>query len=366
MSAPVEVSNLKITRFEVAVPELMELFGIKELPLAVAHAEIEVRNVSVAVINGLRRTLIDEMPGYALSMPPGGFDTSLTSEVFTLQGFLANRLACLRLRPQISADVFTDLRLKLDVSNPGAIPLTIFSGDLEVEAGSMTVPLFNPTTELTTLMPGKRLVVGGIQISSGFGRDNGVYNNACCGAFTHLDIPQFSAAEMREEGSSAAALSGYKVSSLVARPRWHRLLIDFPATSDDYKNEVRNHLIDACKNIKERLLLIATAIDRRAEMPSSGFAHRGVQYTVVVLESGLSEGSLRVPNETHTIGEIIRSAIFELAPGISNIAYTIVSHENHLNLSARHTEDVTRIILDAIKYSIATFDAIQRGVAATR
>ena len=363
-----EVVRVKITRHEITaadVPELRELFRLERLPLAQARVEIELRGVPTAVVNAFRRVVIDEMPGHALKVPADGFSAELTTDPFMLPQFVNSRIACLRLRPQIPADIVANLRLKLDVSNKGATPLAVYAGDFEVTEGAMPEPLFNPTTKLAVLQPGKRLVILGVHISTGYGRDNGVYIVACRGAYTHLDLEQHSDAEMREEKGAAADWSGYKVSSLLADPRHHLLTATLPATTANLA-EARAVFADACANIKERLRLIATTVERRAEAPSGGFAHRGVQYTVVELEAGLSEGILQVPGETHTIGELLRRTVYELTPDVANVAYTIVSHENRLSLSVRHTEDVTRILMRAIHHAIATFDAIQRGVTAAR
>jgi hypothetical protein len=372
------VVGIKITRYEITaakVPLLHTLFGLDRLPLAQSRVEIELDHVSTAVVNAFRRTLIDEMPGHALKVPkdemPGhalkapsdGFNITETTDHFSLPQLVENRIACIRLSPQIPPEVIANLRLKLDVSNGGATPLTVYAGDFQVTAGVLREPIFNPTTEITVLQPGKRIVIEGIHISTGYGRDNGVYNVACRGAFTHLDLEQYSDAEMRLEQGVAANWSGYKVSSLLANPRHHLLSATLPATTAN-PAETRAVFADACKNIIGRLRVIATTVERRAEVPSGGFAHHGIQYTVVDLEAGLSEGILQAP-ETHTIGELLRRTIYELTPDIANVAYTIISHENRLRLSIRHTEDVTRILMDAIYYAIATFDAIQDGVTST-
>jgi DNA-directed RNA polymerase subunit L len=363
-----EVVSFKVTRSELTaeeVPELRELFRLERLPLSPARAEVEVKGVPTAAINALRRVLVDEMPGYALKVPADGFDTDLSTDPFMLPQFVNARIAALRLRPQIPADVAAALRLKLDVANKGATPLSVYAGDLEIAEGAMPEPLFNPTAKLAVLQPGKRIVIRGVHVSTGYGRDNGVYNVACRGAYTHLDLEQHSDAEMRKENGAAADWSGYKVSSLLANPRHHRLTATLPAATANLA-EVRAVFADACANIKERLRLISTTIERRAETPSGGFSHRGVQYTVVQLESGLSEGILQIPGETHTIGELLRRTVYEVAPDIANVAYTIVAHENRLSLSVRHSDDVTRILMRAVQHAIATFDAIQRGIAAAR
>lgn len=346
-----------------AVPELRELFGLDRLPMAPTEFRIEIKGVPTAVVNAFRRTVTDEMPGLALTVPTGGFDTGLTTDLFLIPQYVNGRISNLRLRPQIPAGVVAGLRLSLDVSNGGVTPLAVYAGDLRVSGGEMPEPLFNPTARLADLQPGKRLVIRGIHISTGQGRDNGIYNVACRTAYSHLDLEQYSDAEMREETGAAADLSGYKVSTLLADPRHHLLTATLPATAAN-PAEARAVFADACGNIKERLRLIAASVERRGET-SAGGAGRGVQYTVVSLEAaGLSEGILQVPGETHTIGELLRRTIYELTPDIANVAYTIVSHENRLCLTVRHSEDVTRVLMRAISHAIATFDAIQHGISA--
>lgn len=361
--ASAKVVRVQVTRSELTatnVPELYELFHLERLPLAPSRVEIELQNVPTAVVNAFRRVITDEMPGLALSVPADA-STELTTELTMLPQFVNNRIAGLRLRPQIPADVAASLRLRLDVVNRGAAPLAVYAGDLEVVAGAMPEPLFNPTTKLAVLQPGKRLVVEGIHISKGYGRDNGMFNVACRAAYTHLDLAQYTAADMREEAGVAADWSGYSVSSLLSDPRHHLLTATLPATAAD-PAEVRAVFADACANIKERLRLISHTIENRGETPSGGFAHSGVQYTVVEL-AGLFEGTLQVPGETCTIGELLRRTVYELTPDVSYVAYTIVRHENRLSFSIRHTEDVTHVLSRAVQHAIATFDTIQRGVA---
>ncbi len=342
-------------------PALRTLFGLERLPLAPCRVSVEVRGVPTAVINALRRVVTDEMPGHALKVPPDGFKSELTSELFMTPQFVNGRIELLRLRPQIPADVAATLRLKLDVTNSTATLMMVHAGDLQVSAGSMPEALFNPTTPLAFLQPGMRIVIDGIYVSTGYGRDHGMYNVASLAAYTHLDLEQYSDAEQREEDGPAVDLSGYKASCLVADPKHHRLTATIPATTPDTA-EVRAIFADACANVKERLRLIATTVERRAESSSAGFAHRGVQFTVVQLEGGVSEGILQIPGETYTIGELVRRTVFDLTPELVNVTYVIVAHENKLVLTIRHTEDVVRVLSRAIQFAIGTFDELQRGV----
>lgn len=273
-------------------------------------------------------------------------------------------------------EVVAKLRLKLDVTNKGTSTRSVYAGDLEVDTENGTIlsePIFNPTFKIAFLQPGKRLVITGIHIATGYGRDNGAFLVARRAAYRHLDIPQYTTAETHDAGGVAVDWSGYKTSCLVANPRHHVLTASLAATTANTA-EVRSVFVDACASIKERLRLIATTIDRRGVMKgahsmgtdSTDRPSSGVQFTVVGLEAGLTMGTLQVPGETHTIGELLRRSVYETVPDISYAAYSIVAHENQMTFQIRHTEDVTRILTAAVQHAIQIYDAIQRGISNAR
>lgn len=357
----VTVSNATVTRATLgdeAREALWELFQLRDLPLAQTRVSVDISGVPTAVVNGLRRAVCDEMPGRALVVGDPAAPDGTTDE-FLLPEFVHQRVRLTPLRHGIPADVARDLVLGLDVTNHGAAPLSVYTGDFVVVAGAMPEPLFNPTIKLGVLQPGKRLVIEGVRIASGDGRNDAAYMVARRARFTHLDLEQWGDAETREEHGPAVDLSGYKTSCLVADPRSHRLTFELPAAADDPAGAL-SALGDACANIKERLRLVASTV-RRAGEPW----HRGAHYAEMALADGLAEGSLRVPGETSTLGEILRRAVFEREPGVANVSYVVVPHENALNFSLRLAGgDVTELLRGAIDAAIETFDAIQRGLAA--
>jgi len=368
---PVEVVSVRLDRRPVtseAVPELYELFKLRELPLAKTGVEIELRGVSTAVVNALRRAALDEMPGRALKVPPDGFSFELSTDPFMLPEFVGQRLASIPLRCQISPDTVAGARLQLDVTNHSATALSVYAGDLTFIGAAPREPLFNPTFRLATLCPGKRIVINGIYIDIGYGRDNATYNVVRRAALRHLDVAQHTDAEMREEygkdgkRNPVADLSGYKVSCMVADPRHHVLRAVVPATSPA-PAETRAVFADACANIRERLQLVAAAVEQ-AGAPAG--ARHGIQYTVIQLEGGLTEGVLQVPGETYTIGELLKRTVFELEPGISSVTSLVISHENRLEVTIQHTDDVTKLLRAAIQRAIETFDTIRQGITDAR
>ena len=364
---PPQVVGVEVERKRLTVSDVPELadFGLAELPLRPSHARVELKGVATAYVNALRRTLMDEMPGHYLRVPPltgpgqpgeamPGFDTGRTTEEYMLPQFVAQRIGLIPLRPQLSKGDLA-LVLRFDAVNTGAAPITVYSGDLVPESGTLPdPPLFNPTFEIATVQPGKALHVGGIHIATGVGRDNAAACNACRASFAHLDVPQYADAEIRDEKGAAADLSGYKVSSMVADPRHHVLSAWFAATTPDPAG-VRAVLADACANLATRLRLCEAAL-------RGGEGAHGSQYSTAPQGNGLTEGVLVVQGETMSVGEVLRRTVVDREPDISYIACT-VSQDRGLRVVARFAGDVTAVLLDAARVAIQTFNDIQRGIS---
>jgi hypothetical protein len=351
MTQPIEVVRVSLKRNELTaknVPALRELFGLEKLPLAETVVELEIKGVSTAIASAIRRAVTDEMPGKALQVPPDGFSFDDTTDPYMLPPYVNQRVSLIRLRSQISPDIVEGLELELDVSNSSTSVLSVYAGDMKIVKGVLTEPLFNPTYKLATLQPGKRIVIRGIRITNGFGRDDAVYNVSCCGVNLPLDVEQFTHAEMCEEKGPAADWSGYKVSSLVANPRHHLVRTILPATTA-VPAESRVILVDACANIVGRLRRIAGAV-------SGSAALHGIRLTIAQLEGGLSQGVLRIPSETATIGAVLTRTLFEA--GVS-----CVSHTGSLVITVDYAGDVGALISKSIQDAIKVFDTIRDGIA---
>jgi len=352
------------------VPALKDLFGLDELPLAVSDVEVELKGIPTSHVNALRRVLIDEMTGYALAVPPDGFKCS---NPFMLPPYVNQRISLIPLKAQISPSlIHTDqnkgARLKLSVENPRQVRMTVYAGDMEFVEGNQEI-LFNPTFAIADLNPGERIDISDIMITAGHGRDNAIYNVGRCAAYTHLDIPQYTKDEIcsvptkktLEEKGPIANQSGYKTSCLIADPRHHVLTVKFPATTP-MKAESKAILIDACANIEERLNMISGSINDMLDETVKDASKYGIQYTIVTLEGGLSEGILQVPGETDTIGELLKRTIFMLEPDIAFVSSVVSVHENKLMVSLRSVKDVTKILKDSIQNAIATFGSIKQQI----
>ena len=341
-----------------------ELFGIDAPPLAPSEVSVEVRGVPTALVNALRRTLLDEMPWMALR-PAGPNFGAGTTEVHMLPQFVHERISLLRLRPGIPDEVADRLTFGLDVQNSGPATLTVYAGDLIV-AGELSAPIFNPTVAIATVEPGKRLVLENIRIARGSGRAHAMFNVACAAAYTHLDIQQHSDDEMRIEGGAAVDLCGYLVPSTVANPRHHRLRFTVPATTED-ASETFSVFIDACSDLLGRLssvehlvapLPAGAARSRRAEPDATA----GLSITKGK-NSGEFHALLRIPGETHTIGELVRRYTYELGfgAGLECATYQISTNGDVVTIEVVHVGDVANLLASAVRAASAAVSAIRHS-----
>lgn len=334
-----------------SIPELKTLYGLDRLPLAPSWVSVEIKNVSRAVINALRRTLTDEMPGAALSV--GSFDSAATTEKLMLPQFVNDRIELMPLRPS-AGSLKTSPRWVLDVTNSSEVDRTVYSGDLTLVSGSLATPIFNPTFPLCTLRPGCRIVVRDITVALGYGRVHAKYNVARLTSFRHLDIPRWPDAEMRHPGGLAVDLSDYKESSLLTDPQEHLLLVTIPATGSD-PAEVRDVFTRACTCIIDRLKIVLGSLDSPSSFSLNSLGELG---------EGLVEGTLMVPGESHTLGSLIRKTVYDLTPDVASVLYKVVTHEDRLELRCRHaTKDVATVFRTAIERAIATFVSLHDSFA---
>jgi hypothetical protein len=343
-------------------PELKKLFDLDVLPLAVCRIDIEIKGVPTAVVNAIRRTAIDEVLGYALKIPADGFDVKLTTERFMTQQFLNTNINAIRLKTQIPTDVISTLRLGLDIENTGVKTKKVYSGDLYAIAGKLPADLYNPTIQIATVEPGMRLVINGIYISSGYGRDNANYNVACCARYSHLDLETYTPEELNLPGGIAVESCDYKLPSIITNPQHHLLTMVLPAVGRD-TSVIHGVLSDVCLTIKEKFKLIAVSV--RDDSASRG----GIKLTVKQLLDGSNEGILQIPGESYTVGELLRRTVFDIdeaANGVEsglNIVYKVITRENMLSIKIIHpSQEIHEIITDAVEKIISTFDNIQQGV----
>lgn len=353
----VELISIKLNRIEVSnktVPDMKKIIGIDHLPLVNTYVSIEIKGIPTAYINAFRRTSIDEMTGYALQVPVD-MDWRDTTDEFMLPQFVIQRISLIPLKLNLGND-FNKITFDLIAENNTTAVMSVYSRDLKLVTGKLPEPIFNPTFKICILQPGRKIAIRGIYIGSGNGKDNTSFQRVRCGAYRHLDIPQYDHRDTHEPGGKMVDHSGYKISSMIANPKHHLYTCIIPATNNDIA-EIKNLFVEVCNNIKERLRYILSYIESTINNESTS---QGIEYSIFQLTEGTYEGILQINGETHTIGELIKRTIYDLIPDIINVKYVIILHDDKLKISIQYKEHVTGILVRTLKYCLATFDSLQK------
>lgn len=355
----VELVSIKLNRKEISdknIPDIKKIIGINYLPLSNTYVSIEIKGISTAYINAFRRTSIDEMTGYALQVPVD-MDWRDTTDEFMLPQFVIQRISLIPLKLNLGDD-FNKITFDLNIENTSTNVLSIYSRDLKLVSGKLPEPIFNPTFKICVLQPGRKISIKGIYIGSGIGKDNSSFQRVRCGAYRHLDIPQYDYKDTHEPDGKMVDFSGYKISSMEANPKHHLYTCIITATNGD-SAEIKTLFIEVCNNIKERLRYILSYIESTVNNKST---NQGIEYSIFQLTEGTYEGILQIIGETHTIGELIKRTIYDLIPDIINVKYSIISHEDKLSISIQYKEHVTGILVKSLKYCLSTFDSLQKQI----
>jgi len=371
----VEVLGVGVRRIEIDyTPEVAEALasvhpGLKRLPLARTELSLELRGVSAAIANGLRRVPIDELLGYHLDFDRPDFDRGATTDAhMSNDTYVRERLNNVPLRPQISRELIQNLRFALHVENTSASPQAVYTGDLVATRGSPPEPLFNPTIALAVLQPRRAIHINEIRISEGYGnRDHASFNVVARASSVPLDIPKHPRRETHERGGIATAGSGYTVGAGVADPSHFRVTLHVPAAPDNRAVSVAI-LVDACENLQRRLWSIQQALEATLSAPGEGRRAANARFlTAPSTGDGgvpMTEGSLTVKNETVTVSEILAQTVCDLNPEIAFCAATAQQNQIELKVKVATTEpaDVAEVIIDAARHARETYSRILEGV----
>lgn len=358
---PVTVKNLEVERFEVDyTPEVVAALqaikpGLRGLPLARERFSLELGGVHVAVANSLRRALI-EMPGRALKCPALTLQPTSDDHMSSLERFVEERIELLPLIPHVPASVAERLEFALDVANDGAEVRTVYSGDLVASGVKKPPALFNPTTPLAVLQPGRSIRITGIRVAEGRG---GAYQRVGRAASVPLDLERHPAAETHTPHGKHRTESGYVESPFVANPRRFRVAGDLAAVAaaaggKDPAQNARAVVADACAHVVDRLKSI------RADIADDKGLLESVQLDRMV------KTTLTVAGENETVGELLARTVHELEPDLGFVKGEVIPHEGTMQLivsdSKMPADELASLVERAVATAAATFAEIAAAV----
>lgn len=335
------------------IPEIEECYtGLQAIPIAPMRVHVYI-NCCVSLLNGIRRTIIDEMPGHAMDVPKDGYIYSENSDPMLLHNLINSRIGYIKLVPIIEDDVKEKIRLNLHVANNSTTPMNVYSGDLTYNSSEVKLssPLFNPTYILCTLSSGKTLHIENIQIVNGFGRDVAKFSNVCNASHKHLDIPEHPIAEVMNGEHMAS--SGYIPSSQITRPKKHKLMFNIPACLGN-TDEIKYILNSALKNIRIRLVRIDSSMLIAQK--------RGTVEYQVNRTSDIYQATLNIDQETLTIGNLIREYIYDLEPTIANLSVKTGHTNEDITINVGHRAEPTPLIKKAISNILIDLDKLSHNI----
>jgi DNA-directed RNA polymerase subunit L len=398
----VEVDNMHVMRVAVSSPYFKQMFGIDTLPLTDSWIEFDVKHVRAAYANGIRRVMIDELPWLALNFDSligadcsavGGAATAAeaprtaASDPMMFDQVVRKQITQIALRPQLEESLIAGVRFGLDVYNNTSETMSVFSGDLHVTKGKLKSPIFNPTFYIAKIQPGYALKIDDIYISRGIGRENAMYNSGALGTAVPLDVPRYPKSDTHSADGAHRDESGFKVSTLVASPRHFRIRAKIAATVDE-PNVVRSVVVDACLNVKGRLNRAIMFLERQISneasesSSSSGLPVNGapvtgapvvavtdsISYQEVRQTSGEVQAVMHMAGESDTIGNIVKTALYEVHPEILFNDYTCITHEHRVSWTVRIAggDNASEYMLRGLRRAFTMFDQIQQAVSACK
>lgn len=331
-------------------------------PLCEQILRFRVQDVDSAVSNSLQRVMTQELPGCYMTADVGAMAGS-TDPFMVPEFVLFNRLALVPLAYGTDVRSLDGLVLGLDVTNRGEALKTVYSGDLAAVEGSLSRPIFNPTHELATLQPGKRIVISRITFAEGLGRAAAPANVSTCGA----SVPEMARLPREQTHlglQGAAQLSGYVESSATARPRAFRVSTVVVAAHRGSTSALQLPA-RACRNILMRLrqaLEVISAASQAGDDPSvRAGATSDVSSWSVSEADGVATAMLTLRGETYTVAEVLRGELHNLGP---ELGYAGVERgADAMSLSVKATRagdpaDLQGLYVSALKSLMATYTAL--------
>lgn len=350
----VEKNVLKGAALEV----LKKLYKISELPLSTARVHIEISGVSTAVVNAIRRASMDEIVGKCLEVKVSATESG-TTDPFNFDEYVASRVSLIPLRLRISRNVIDNVKMSVHAENKKMENLSVLTGDIRFSGEKISEIIFNPTTTIATVKPGQSLHIKEIAITEGTGKEHAKYQMAKNATIEHLDLEQYSTENTHPMNAKYADMCKYKKSTMIAKPKHHRLSYSVSAIGKDL-TEALIPAIAACANILERLERILKCIqDSDDEKVASESTAR---FNVSEDKDGHLLATLIIENETHTIGHLLSTAIFETDPKISFVGYDDTALTTNIVLTMKHKKDIKSLCIAAIKNTIKTFQLIQENI----
>lgn len=288
------------------------------------NVEIELKKVNTAIVNAIRRTLLDDLEGKNLYIEQDDIDTD---DENILWPSLQKQIQCIR----INQDIPSNARFTLNFKNETAMPVMINSGMLTTDNDLKMIP-FNKTYRIITVREGKYLKLLNIRVVSGCGTLS--CNVAAC-RFWPLDV------EMYDRGKG--------VSSNMCNPEHFAFSFETHGTADPIKL-----LSTTCKYLYERCEKYLNELEHIESTKT--------EYTSDLFDINKTGDITHVKfkNETYTICGLLSYTIFVAHPDVALVKFGIIHPEAKVTMFDIKAKDPRKLMIEAFETIIKTFKDLEQ------
>lgn len=288
------------------------------------HVYFELKNVSTAIVNGIRRVLLDELEGKKLQVEQDDIETDDDNILWPC---LQKQIECIRINQEIP----TNCRFTLETKNKLTMPQMITTESLVTDSDLKIIP-FNKTYRIITLREGKYLKLLNVRVVVGTGT---LYSNVVACRFKPLDV------EMYDRGKG--------ISSNKCNPRHFSFEFETNGTVD-----VSKLLASACKYIYDRCEKYLTElehVDTAKKEHSSNMLD--------IYKSG-DVTKFKFKNDTYTICNLVSYSIYENHPDISLSKFGVVHPLEKITIFDLKAKDPRKLMIEAFEQIIKSFKDLEQ------
>jgi DNA-directed RNA polymerase subunit L len=318
MAVTAKLTNLTVTSLRPNITD-KTLDALIPKTLVAARCTFIVENVNNAVANAIRRTIMSEMPVTCLYCE---YHNIVTDDPYIIPEIIQSRMKLIPVDQKISLTAVYELNAENSESRVIDVKLSKMSA-----TGKPTAKLpFNETTTLFILQPGCKLSIKDIRPVVDYG-----YKDGCAGHTVAVNVVSLS---KDQEPYNPYTKTGIPTS--VANPRKWEIAFNTNGTMAP-----KDIISTSFKEIIARIRSVMVGV-------ASGGG----------IERGLSEYSLVVNGESHTIGNLFVAVINDLYPGISAVTYFVSTTERQFTLRARCEEEFSTVLNTAANHIIEIFEKL--------
>ena len=351
-----------------------------------------IKNTNSKIANGIRRTLIEEIPIKILDVEIGDIDTD---EEFLIRDEFRDRVNLIPIDQDISVDAtyIVDF-VNTDTDQPWT---RVYSKDIH---GAPCDEKFS----IAELRPGKHLLVSDIFVKEGYGYQNAKYSPVCRikykpldfvdvnivnsqGFFNRVMIPVsdiLAATKAKKSGTTERTIHDLRIlvipdpsyRDMISEtykkkiPKYDAVITKKVQTVSSLHTAPETYLMEvetlgtippkqlikmACQSIYDRLKVIRDDLLPYQKDPESEPS------SIVRVEFTTDLTKVHIYNETHTIGEILVFNVFQLDPSVPLVNKHLWHPlKRNITINLNHAEPI-KILIDACELGMAQIKSVEKG-----